>query len=111
MSSRLRTMMRLRQEAELAAAMAQRVGNLDDYRSQIQETVRDHLDRDRYEAVPLGEDALMRLYEPLLGESLARRLLESYAAADRRTIQASIADNDQAGLMSPMISSVMQLDR
>lgn len=111
MSNRLRAMMRLRQEAELAAAMAQRSGNLDDVHEGIRDQLRDHLGQDRYAAVPLGEEEIMRMYEPFLRDSLARQILDRYAAAQERTLQTEMASGDNEGLMRPMISSVVQLDR
>lgn len=111
MSDRIRRMLRARQDAMLAMAQANRPIDLDRYREGIQEQLAQAILADQMSPIPLGEERLARMYGPLLGQSMSRELLDRYAAQQQRTLQNQMSDGENKELMSPMISSIMQLDR
>lgn len=111
MSDRIRRMLRARQDAMLAMAQANRPIDLDYAREGIREQLEQAILADQMSPIPLGEERLARMYGPLLGQSMSRELLDRYAAQQRRTLQDEMAQGENRELMSPMISSVMQLDR
>lgn len=111
MSSRIRQLMKMRQDAMLAAAENARPIDLDQYREGLQEQLQQAIAQDQLSPIPLGEDTLQDLYGYLLAPSMASRMVDQYARSARNTIQNDLTQGDPDRLMRPMISSVMQLDR
>ena len=111
MSSRIRQLMRMRQDAMLAAAQNARPIDLDQYREGLQEQLQDAVAQDQLSPVPLGRETLEDLYGYLLAPSMASQIVDQYARSARNTIQNDFNQGDPDRLMRPMISSVVQLDR
>lgn len=107
MSNRLRALMQMRQEAARAA----RPVDLDDYRASIQQQIADAIEQDKLSPVPLGKERIIKAYSSLIGPSIASQIVQQYTNAVERSIQSDMANGDKSGLMRPMISSVVQLDR
>jgi hypothetical protein len=111
MSDRLRRLMRARQNAMLEAAQARRPIDLEHLRDQVGEQLERDYFLDQLSPIPLGADRLQDMYAPMFEKSMARQILEQYLSGRARTMQQEMAQSGGSSLMSPMISSVVQLDR
>lgn len=71
------------------------------------------LDRFEEQVSPISgpDGGMASLYQALLGDSMARQILEQYMNGAEKNLQQSLNSGDSSQLMRPMISSVMQLDR
>jgi hypothetical protein len=111
MSDRIRRMMKERQDAMLAAAQASRPVDLDNYEKSIKEQMAGDMQANEMSPIPGTQDEIMAAYEALLGPSMAKQIVEQYLTRSGRNLQQEMGSGDDAALMRPMISSVMQLDR
>lgn len=107
MSDRIRRLLRARQDAMLEAMEP---NNLDSYQDQLREQLAAALENDGRSAVPLGEEMVQSLYEPLLGDSMARRIVDQGSLRVRHDLMQKMSEGGRH-LMAPMVNSVLQLDR
>jgi hypothetical protein len=99
MSDLIRQLMKERQDAMLATGEGP--VDMDNYDESIQEQM----------AAPEGAEELLALYEQILGPSMARQILDQYLSGGGQTMQMGMEQPMPEQPMSPMISSVAQLDR